>query len=347
MVFLMLAACAYDALVTDGIPQRNTLTGSVIASGIDDVAPTMLLLFAADDPPPPTGTGAPEGTAFSTVAPRSFDGGDGLMQAPFILSEIPDGDWIVSALMDTDRDFHPLYSTNAGATCGDYIGQYVRALDDLSPGVVSVSGGERVEGLSVLVAQPIPLERPAFTFDVLTVDQTDPLPQFTVSATGIQSELLTLNNPGEECGVIFSTRFLDEDLDGDPDPHPVYGATNPQAFAAWPKVFLAYIGDDLEAGESYATEAILSPTLFDPEIGFAPMPLTQLEIVFVPVASHVLPDGSEELVQAPDLPTGRWSVTLVLETGQTWTLPNELPNFAAQDGSSFDPIPQGYALNLE
>lgn len=342
MIVLLLASCAYDAFV-ENTRVFNTVTGTVIASDVESAAPTAVLLYAADDPPPPEGTGAP--VSFSMVRPRAFDGGSGLMEAPFIVSEIPDGEWLFGGLMDADGDFHPLYTSNAGATCGDYVGRYVQSLNDLSSATVSVSGGERVEGISVLIGQQVPTERPAFILDTATIDQTAALPVFSVSATGVQSEILTLADPGAPCGVIFGVRFLDDNQDNAPDPHPVYGATNPQAFAAWPRVYLQYL--EAPEGESYVSEAILSPALYDPAVGAAVMPMTQMDIVFVPAAIHTRADGTEEVVQAPDLPSGAWGVTLIAETGQTWTLPNELAAFPAAEGSDFDPSQQGAALNVQ
>ena len=348
-LLFLLSACDYKAPVDpDGPTIANTLTGTVVASGVETLGPVAVLLFAADDPPPPVGTGSP--ASFAMVPASSFSGGSGLLSAPFVLSEIPDGDWILSGLMDVDGDFQPLLSSNAGATCGDYAGVYPASAADTSPAVVSISGGQRIDELSVVIAAQYPTERPAFVFTAATVDQTAQQQGISLAATGIHSEILELADPGQPCGVIFLIRFIDDDGDGVPDAHPTYGDA---AFAAWPKVYLQYTGEGdtpLEAGESYASEAIISPLLWAGLGGSiaagTTTPSPSLDLFFVPAAAHTLPDGTVETVTAPELPRGAWSVTVVLETGQTWTLPNEIAGFEATS-VDFDPTLQAGYLTVQ
>ncbi|MFT4976069.1 MAG: hypothetical protein ACI8S6_001964 [Myxococcota bacterium] len=69
------------------------------------------------------------------------------------------------------------------------------------------------------------------------------------------------------------------------------------------------------------------------------------DVYFVPGVQHALPDGTVELVTTPDIPQGAWSVTVVAETGQTWTLPNALAGYPATD-VSFDPLLQAGVLTI-
>lgn len=359
-------ACSWSPPVDPNAPEvLNSLSGTVVYSGEESPQAVIVLLFDALDPPPPAGTGRP--VAFSTIPAEDFTGdGAGIQSAPWSLSRVPDGDWLVSALMDMDGDFHPLLSSNAGATCGDQAGAHLASVTSSELGVVSVEGGELKDDVAILIASTYPTERPAFQFGVNAVDQlaaaaglADPTngdELFVISSTGIASEVLSLTGPFDGtdlCDTAFWVHFVDDDGDGVPDPHPE------EAYAAlgiphsWPRIYLQYLELDEQsaaAGEAYVAEAIVNPLLIDlyggPVPVGVPTPLTELEVAFVPAAQHLLPDGSAELVQAPDLPVGSWSVTVVAQTGQTWTLPNELAAFGSLD-ETFLPASQAQVLVVQ
>lgn len=353
LVWPLLMACAYEApLDPDAPTQLNSISGSVVLSGIEEASTVIVLLYDPDDPPPPEGTGRPLSVALSTIPGSAFSGASGLLEADYIVSEIPDGDYHISALMDVDGDFQPLLGSNAGATCGDFAGTYPTSATDLSSAVVSVSGGERVDGVSIVVALEYPTERPAFTITpgADTVPNTGLGGPFELVSTGVASEVLQFAEPGEACGPIFLIRYTDDDADGEPDPHPLYGGSGP-FYNAWPKIYLSYTGEgsvELEAGEQYVAEGVIAASNYPDGIGKllgTAFPSTTLGGYFVPGAQHILPDGSTEIVSFADVPLGAWSVTVVSETGQTWTLPNELAGFPATD-SSFDPLLQAGYLTV-
>lgn len=340
----------------------NSLSGTVVYSGSAAPGDVIVLLYDPADPPPPSGTGGP--VAFSTVPADSFTGdAAGIQAAKWALSQVPDGQWLVSALMDMDDDFHPLLVSNAGATCGDIAGGHLADLTTREFGLVSVSGGELLDDVTLLVASEYPIERPAFTFSTNAVDQvlaavgladptnTDEL--FTLQSTGIYSELIELEGPfdgTDACDTAFWVHFVDDDGDGLPDAHPEASYAELGIPFAWPRIYLRYLGDDLQVGEGYAAEAIVDPLMLDLFGGSVPVgvttPVTQLSVAFVPAALHTLPSGSSELVSAPDLPAGAWSVTLVAETGQTWTVPNETAG-AGSTVAGFNPASQGEALIID
>ena len=98
-----------------------------------------------------------------------------------------------------------------------------------------------------------------------------------------------------------------------------------------------------------ARNRLVLPTWFDPKTldGLGELTVqTQLTVSLLPAALHTLPDGTTETVSAPNLPRGAWSVTVVSPTGQTWTLPNEIPGFGVTD-ASFDPLSQAGVLMIE
>lgn len=350
-VLLGLSGCAYEVPLDPNAPDiLNSISGSVVLSGVEEAATVIVLLYDANDPPPPEGTGAP--LTLSTVPGSAFSGASGLLEADYLVSEIPDGDYLVAALMDVDGDFHPLIGSNAGATCGDYAGTYPVSATNLSSAVVSVEGGELVDGVTVVVAQEYPVERPAFYI----TPGADSVPAsgfgggFELTNTGIASELLEFADPGEECGPLFLIRYTDDDADGKPDPHPLYGANGP-FYSAWPKIYLSYTGDGeigLEEGELYVAEGVIAASSYPDGIGKllnTTFPSATLAGYFVPGAQHIFPDGSAEIVSFEQVPRGSWSVTVVAETGQTWTVPNALAGYPATD-DSFDPALQAGVLTV-
>jgi hypothetical protein len=256
--------------------------------------------------------------------------------------------------MDVDGDFQPLLTSNAGQTCGDYVGGHVGSLAEGEVQEVTVEGGELLDDITVFVATELTIERPAFRMVSSTVDQTAPGQVITLDSTGISSPLINLTGPydgTDPCGAMFLVWAQDNDGDGGPDPHPNPALAAAGALDIWPRVYVSYTGEgdtELEEGEVWAAEAVIDPSpLFTGElVAGVPTVQTTLNLFYVPAASHILPDGSSEIVSAPNLPRGAWSVTVVQATGQTWTLPNEVAEFPALD-DTFLPETQAAVLTVE
>jgi hypothetical protein len=315
----------------------------------------------------------------ASVAARNFSGSGGVQSAPFAITEVPDGDWLVVALLDHDGDFHPLVEATGGATCGDMLGSYLADLSTGELGVVSTQGGELVDGVTLIVGSEMPLERPAFVFEQNTVSRSDEAPVLSVSATDVMAvsqdlggnpwTVLDLTGPldidavlagtaaYDPCDVAFNLWIPDDDGAGDGNPHPNAAYAAQGLIEIWPRFYLQYLGDDLEAGESYVSEAVwatpvLSPLTFQSAflsgaLAFNTIiPQSSLDLYFPPVAVHRLPDGTEESVQGADVPAGAWSLTAVSITGQTWTLPNDLSAFPS-GSSTYDPSQQALTVNLQ
>lgn len=340
VLILLLSACTWTPpLDPDAEPVWNALAGEVVVTGAPDVAPTAVLLFDAADPPPPAGTGAP--VDFSTVPPDAFTGdvadgfGAGVQSAPWALTEVADGSYLVTAILDADANFQPLFSVTAGATCGDWVGAH---LADLSTGAlspVSVSGGRLLDDVTVVVGSEVTTQRPAFTLsEVPVMDQTaQGMQTFTLLSTSIHSSVVNFTGPfdgTDPCGTFFLLYVADADADGVPDPHPTPELAAQGALDLWPRVYLQLVadaqGNPLPEGESWLAEAVGSPLPVlsgDLPVG-VPTPATRYDVVWVPAAEHHTADGQVEVVTAPDLPAGAWSMTVVGLSGQTWTVPNEL-----------------------
>jgi hypothetical protein len=334
----------------------NVIAGTVVA---DIDVPGNVILFATDasNPMPPYGTGTP--VTFSSVPASKFsDDGTGLKSADFAIGGVPDGDYTITALMDLDDSFHPLYSSRAGASCGDVVGAYIDSLSSRALATIHVEGNEKVDGASILLGSVIPVERPAFQFNGFgttdqgdndnvvdrTADPTVHPEEFRLLSTGVHSQLLETPDPGQPCGPVFLVYAPDADGDGMYDPSPTYGSLG--LYDLWPRIYLQYLGD-LAPGESWAAEAVPDPAFA--LLGKVPPGgttiTTDLSVAWLPAAQHFQSDGTVEVVQDPSqIPTGNWSVTVVSNTGQTWTLPNELAAYGSTDGVFSPGAQAGYLV---
>lgn len=362
MLPLLLLGCAYDVPLDPAAPEvTNVLSGTVVVSGSDTVADTVILLYDADSPPPPTGTGRP--VTFATVPAHAYttDAG-GVPSAPWAITEVPNpggefsGEWLVTALMDVDGNFQPLISATAGSTCGDWLGAYFSDILTSEYATVPVSGGVHIDGITVAVGREMPTQRPAWEFvaapEGVTIG-TAAFSQFTIASTAVHSEIGELAEPYDlegpydgtaDCQTAFWTYTTDADGDGLSDPHPNenFAAAGLKDF--WPRIYLRNLEDPNYVSEAATLNGALGFGL--PPVN-TPTPVTTLDIVFMGKVIHIEEDGSQTLLEDPALfPTGPWAVTVVQFTGQTWTIPNELAEYPSTD-DGFDPAGQAGTLTIE
>ncbi|MCO4744710.1 MAG: hypothetical protein KC912_07975 [Proteobacteria bacterium] len=208
VAILALAGCEYSApLSGDFETPLNVLAGTVAADQVDDPTHTILFITDSSNPGPPEGTGGPE--TFTTVPGSHFTDPDaaGLSGAPWSLTSVPDGDWLVTGFMDQDNDFYisTTLSALAGATCGDVLGAHVVDVETQEIAVVHTEGGELVDDITVALAARLTTERPAFTLENEAIDASPgngpavsiavaleggAIPQqFKLSATAVHSDL--------------------------------------------------------------------------------------------------------------------------------------------------------------
>lgn len=369
LIAMSLAGCDYRApLDPQADPVLNVLSGTVVVDQLEaaELAPVFVALYNVDDPPPPLGTGAP--ITFGAVPADRFTGdAAGIQAASWSISEVPDGEYLVSALVDRDGDFNPLIDALAGATCGDWAGGHLSDILSQEPASVAVSGGEHLDDITLAVASEYEIERPVVyvpTGTTLSREQAaaDPeIPQiFDVFATGIHTELLQIADPGAECGAGVPLSVRDLDGDGLADPHPLF-PDEPSLIDIWPQAYLAWLGspaedgslvNDLEEGEAWVGLATVNPYYYT--LGVAPVNgvevLPEAQLVWLPGATHILPDGSEEMILDPlEMPAGVYGLTLVAHTGQTWTVPNSLGTeaFPSTDPDRYDPATQATTVYIE
>lgn len=344
---LLLFACAYEVPLDPDAPTvTNVLEGTVVVNGADEVADTLILLYTADNPPPPVGTGRP--VSFATVPASAYTvGAGGVPSAPWALTEVPDGEWLVTALMDVDGNFQPLITATAGSTCGDWLGAYFSDILTGETATVPVEGGVRLDGITVAVGREMGTQRPAWRFtDDAPVVQAVFGSQFQLTSIGVHSEIYNLPGPydgADTCDTAFWSYVTDADGDGVGDPHPNenFAATGIRDY--WPRVYLRYVDDPAYVSEGIPLAAAFGINLPQPN---TPTPATTLDVLFAGKALHLEDDGTETILEGDAIPRGAWSVTVVQFTGQTWTLPNELVRWSATD-ASFDPTTQADVLTLE
>ncbi len=385
LILTLAIGCDYEAPTLppdgfEGLP--NVISGTVVANGVeaDELANVILLLTEASNPGPPAGTGRP--LTFAAVNAEDFTGsGGGLQSASFTISNVPDGEYILTGFMDMDNDFHPLVDAFSGATCGDLLGGHLADVTSTDFAVISVSGGELLDDVTVALALELTTERPAFWLpEVLPIVSrqaaidTPAIPQtFRIEAAPVHAQLSDLSYSLEgpydpeapaACQTSFLTIVADNDLDGLPDPHPEYGDLG--FFDVGPSVFLTYLGevifdettgapigfDDsaLAVGESWNAQALVHPQMMafgqlpPPNV---PAPLSALDLIWLPGALHNNPDGTVDTVLDPlAIPAGGWSISVIMATGQTWTVPNSLL-YSAPTEDDFYPLTQGGFLYVQ
>ncbi len=359
----LVAGCTYQAPVDPARPTpRSVIRGEVLLTGVDAPGDTIVFVYRAADPPPPAGTGRPVG--FTTIPAAAFGGGRGTSSAPYTITNLEPGTYLLRGLTDRDGDFNPLDSSTAGATCGDVAGAYLSDLALGTPGTVEVGPNDRVEGITVVVGSTIPIERPAFTLADAWVNRADALdpttPQrFTLQATAVHAAFgpdfpLDLAGPCPQlpgtplcdagldpCQTALWVHIVDADGDGLPDLRQDLPA-EAGIPDVWPRVYLELL--DPPEGERWTAEAIpllteLATGTLDPIPIGQPVPLHTLSVTWLPVARHTHPGGAlfdessgldYDLIDMratgnpASIPEGAWSVTVVASSGQTWTLPNRL-----------------------
>ena len=364
-MMLLLLACAYEPPVvpSDDYPEAVTISGDVVLyeGGVGAEMPVgHVLVYDANDPPPPAGFGSPIDLA--TIPPDAWGTSgsndvEGVVSAPWSITGLPDGDYILSVLVDNDNDFSPFFTDfAAGATCGDQLGAFVDGASTANVLPVTVSAPDHVDNITILAGSAIPFERPAFTLGQMaaaTMPQKDLEKNFTsigqfeweLVSQGIDHPYLTFNDPASnDCPTNFTVSTIDADGDGVADPHTLEAAANYGAVQMWPRVILRLVAD--EAGEpveqtwlsealiDFRDEDFLIPRALEygadwvipaEMIHNVPYSTSSLPLVWTGKAVPVNEDGSYgDEVSGGDLPAGAWSVIVMNQTGQLWYTPNSL-----------------------
>lgn len=280
--------------------------------------------------------------------------------APFAFSLVPPGRYTVRGFIDADTcltgaqpchrpDFNPWYTVTAQPNAGDVGGAAVDARTR-QPRIIEIA--PRADGTLNAVTDvtvsfsdtvsSVPTDRPAFRVEGShlvtpgggpTLLKLKPLP--------IQDGVMDVQTQG------FLVRYVDDDGDGEPD------LDERGAKKLWPRVVVRKLADapglsdenDLDddgvldaQGKDYnqdgqpdlvvlAAGLVADPllpalTLPDGSPNMSPIVAPELTVAVTPQALDARDARAPMPLQT--LPSGRYSVTLVQFTGQTWRVPNEL-----------------------
>ncbi len=322
----------------------------------------VLFLYDAARPPPPVGTGRP--LTFTVVSREAvfgsaLDGDTGPFTAPFAFSLRGPGRYLIRGFVDSNDDFIPWYGVTADTTRGDVGGAAIDPLTRASR-VVEIGvdeAGQPIPALDVPVsfsdAAKLPLDRPIFSVvGGLESIMLNGQPRvIELQATPIDEGVMNQPTPA------FLVRFIDDNADGVPD-----DANGDGIPEVWPRVVVRKIQPglnplidendvdkngvvDAKSGTTLSYEHANAPDDTEPDVvvlaaGFdvteyapslvdamgrvktTPTAVPRLKLVLQPRAFDVVNPTAPQPIRA--VPIGRYAITVIQQTGQTWRVPNEL-----------------------
>ena len=358
---LTLLGCEAPAVFPGADKRQNTQSGRIEGNVVVNTAARgkiVLFLYDATRPPPPVGTGRP--LTFTVVAQDSIFGsavtGDfGPFTAPFAFSLVAPGHYLIRGFVDSNDDFIPWYGVTADTTQGDVGGAAIDPVTKASR-IIEVGldeAGRPIPALDVPVsfsdAAKLPLDRPIFQVvgGMESITLTGSPKVIELQSLPIDEGVMNQPTPA------FLVRFVDDNADGVPD-----DANGDGIPEVWPRVVVRKLvqdrplldENDLDkngivdaTGEDY--EHANAPADGNPDVvvlaaGFdvteyapmlvdamgrakaTPSIVPKLKLVLQPRAFDASSPTAPQLLRS--VPVGRYAITVIQQTGQTWRVPNEL-----------------------
>ncbi len=324
----------------------------------------VVLLFDAARPPPPAGSGRPiTFTVLSrdAVFGAAVPGDTGPFTAAFAFSLVPPGKYIVRGFVDSNVDFIPWYDVTAQVNAGDVGGAAIepttRANRELTVGVDTPALDVPVSFSDTAL---VPVDRPSFQvdggFSSITFTPAGPL-VLELNLMRLDAGVIHQGAPA------FLVKLIDDDNNGVPDDANKDGVPDfwPKVLVRKltdaPGVSDLLDENDLDkngildaTGEDYEhvnpangltvppdgkPDAVvlaagfdpteLLPLLIDPVTMMprpTPVPVGKLKLVLRPQAFDLSNPAAPQPLKA--MPKGKYAITVVQLSGQTWRVPNEL-----------------------
>lgn len=297
------------------------------------------------------------------------DGDTGPFTAPFAFSLVPAGKYTVRGFVDSNVDFIPWYDVTSQVNSGDVGGAAIepttRAIREIS---IDTKTPALDVPVSFADTALVPVDRPSFVVDGgapgFTLTPTGGVQVLELHPLVLNEGVIHQGKPA------FLAKFIDDDNNGMPDDANKDGVPDLWPKVLVRKLANTVDGgnplldeNDLDkngvldsSGEDYEhvnptngmtipadgkPDAIvlaagidpteLAPLLIDPMTGMVrptPVPVGRLKLVLRPQAVDISNPLAPQPLKA--MPKGRYAITLVQISGQTWRLPNELQPGIAQ-----------------
>ncbi len=317
-------------------PLPGSISGTVRLSGYTDaqVGNLVVAAYAANAPPPPFGLGRP--VAVQLIQARFVRPAVSGSAVNYSLNNLTSGSYIVTALLDPLDRFSALLSFLSTPPSGAQVSVFGGA----APSPITVAGtGVTGKDLSLSrTGQPaIPFERPAFVSDpssALTVSSANPIANVKLNAA------TPAGLPYAVATAMFHPTLAICGQSGRQVQNPTQPCTPGQPYrdgskscppgGASPWVSSQVYATPIDTGSRLVAAVVLDACQFCPALTGTVdcSPLQPLNIP-LPLASisfavtNIGIDPSTGPTGSPP-PPGRYAITVVEPTGQSWTVPNEL-----------------------
>ena len=302
----------------------------------------------------------------ATIGP---DGGtvvnSGPFTAPFAFSLVPAGRYQLRGFVDSNEDFIPWYDVTSQVNAGDVGGSAIEPSTRTSREiVVEVKSPTLNVPVSFADTSLVPVDRPSFAVTGMPSLALTP----TGGTKMIELQLLPITQGVIHQGrPAFLAKFIDDNGDGAPDDSNQDGVPDLWPKVLVRKLsngsnplldendldkngVLDPTGEDYEhinpmngitiAADGKPDAVVLAaaidptdlaPMLLDPmtqKVLPSPVPVTKLKLVLKPQAFDISNPAAPQVLKV--MPKGRYAITLIQITGQTWRLPNELQTGIAE-----------------